>query len=224
MKKLLLVFLLLPVINFAQNRDYFTYLKEFNYKVFAQPNSKIATNVHIEDEWGEDAFPVIFVKISPNQSKNILVCYSEGASDDPCYEFYTVNNGNYDFLFSVQGTQIFIPGNGFLYVSGHTNNIFDKHKKFRFTGKGVVEVPQPYYYVGLKTKTLQNIQLYSDYNCTKKLAVVAANSKIEVVAAEFSVDCKKFLIKTPFGLLGWWKLDNDYPSSKKIKGLYYAGD
>ncbi|MBN2664237.1 MAG: hypothetical protein JXR68_11355 [Bacteroidales bacterium] len=224
MKKLLLLFILLPVITFAQNRDYFTYLDEFDHNIFAQPSSKSASNVQFDDDYGEPIYPVIFVKISPNQSEDLLVCFSEGPSADPCYEFFSVNNGNYEYIFSVAGMELFIPGNGFLYTTGHTNNMFDKHKKFKFTGTGVEEVPQPFYYVGLKTQTIENIQLYSDYNCTQKLAIVAANSNIEVVAAEYNETCGKFLIKTPFGLFGWWLLDLAYPGSQQIKGLYYAGD
>lgn len=223
MKKLFLFLLLIPFIGISQNRDYFTYLHEYKYKIFAQPVSKDASNVSFDD-YGEPVYPVIFTKINPTQTEDLLVCYTDGASGDPAYQFYKENKGEYDWLFTIAGTEIFIPGNGFIYVNGHTNNVFDKRKKFKFTGSGVEEVAQPYYYVGLKTKALTNIQLYSDYKCSQKLAVIGANSDIEVLVAEFDETCEKYLIKTPFGLVGWWKLDQAYPESNEVDGLFYSGD
>jgi len=223
MKNFLFFIILLPVIGFGQNRDYFTYLTEFEYNVFAQPTSKTATDVNF-DNYDEPVYPVAFVKISQNQNQYFLVCYTDGPSGDPAYEFYFIDKNESEYIFTIAGSEIFIPGNGYLYVSGHTNNMFNKHKKFKFTGAGVEEVAQPFYYVGMQTKTITNIQLYSDYSCTQKLAVVGADSNIEIVAAEFDDLSQKYLIKTPFGLLGWWILDQEYPKSEEIEGLFYSGD
>jgi len=40
----------------------------------------------------------------------------------------------------------------------------------------------------------------------------------------FTHETAKFLIKSPFGLVGWWILDRSYPGSDEIGGLFYSGD
>lgn len=224
MKKILLVIFILPLICYSQNkdRDYFTYLKDFGKGIYALPNSKSATKItDIENNFSE---PIVIAKVNKNSDTKYLVCFTPGPSADPGFEFYSIIGNSYNYLFMLSGTEIFIPGNGYLYTRGHTNNMFDKHKKYKFNEDYPEEFTQPFYYVGLETKTTGTIQLYSDYQCTKKLAILPKGSNIKVVAAEFEKSCKKFLIKTPFGLFGWWKLDRSYPFSKKIDKLFYAGD
>ena len=223
----------MPIALFAQNnRDYFTYLKEVKVLdwehsgIFLPSNYIPADDVKMSEGEYAESYPIAHVTISKNQKDEIILCSTDGPSGDPAFEFYKMSkNGESIYMFTLAGTQIFVPGNGNLYVTGHTDNMFDKRKKFVFNGETAKEVIQPYYSVSMQTKTLKNIQLYSDYNCTQKLAVVGANSNIEIVAAEYNDDIsRKYLIRTPFGLMGWWKLDRDYPASEEIEGLSYAGD
>ncbi|MBN2892127.1 MAG: hypothetical protein JXL97_09685 [Bacteroidales bacterium] len=231
MKKSFILFFLLPFVLIAQEkRDYFDYLVEAKYKdwqhtgVYLQKDYVSASYLTPLNEEYEPSYPIAFVSIG-GETEKMLLCYTDGPSGDPAFEFYRYgSNKELEYQFSLAGVEIFVPGNGFMYTTGHTNNMFDKHKKFEFDGASVNEVAQPFYAVGMKTKTLKNIQLYSDYNCTQKLAVVGANSNIEIVAAEYSDFCRKYLIKTPFGLMGWWELDREYPMSEEIEGLFYAGD
>ena len=232
MKKLLVLLFLLPIVLFAQdNRDYFTYLKEVKVEnwehsgMFLPSNYTPADDVKFDKD-GLEVYPIAHVTIYKGQKVDFVLWYTDGPSGDPAFEFYELlDNGESEYLFTLAGTQIFIPGNGNLYVTGHTNNMFDKRKKFVFNGETVEEVVQPYYSVSMQTKTLKNIQLYSDCDCTQKLAVVAANSDIEIVAAEYTDGTsRKYLIRTPFGLMGWWELDREYPASEEIEGLFYAGD
>lgn len=212
-------------------RDYFTYLTEVEIDgwasgIFLPSDYKAADDIVYPEEDYYLSDPIAHVTISKGQKYDIVLWYTDGPSGDPAFEFYEVlNNKKIEYMFTLSGTQIFIPGNGNIYVNGHTNNMFDKRKKFRFTGDKAVEIVQPYYSVSMKTKTLKNIQLYSDYECTQKLAVIGANSNIEIVAAEYTDDIsKKYLIRSPYGLMGWWKLDREYPASEEIDGLYFAGD
>lgn len=84
------------------------------------------------------------------------------------------------------------------------------------------EVSQPLYYVGQKTKTLKSITLSQTFKQLKPVAHLPANSSVEIIAAEAKDSAHYFLIKTAFGLLGWWKLDSVY--SQSIENLYFAGD
>ena len=207
MKKIVLLFVLLPILSIAQqNRSYFNYLKDFGYGVYAQPSCRSARGVSIN---ADEIIPVIFTKLS-SSSQEYLVCFNDGPNDETGFVFYSKSSSGYVEKFYLDGDRIFIPGNGFVYTSGHLNEIYGDHRKYKFTGTELMEVKQPYYYVGLKTKTKKAIKLYSDYNCTKVLAYLPANSNIEVVASKKSGNNQKFLIKTPFGLLGWWKLDTYY--------------
>ncbi len=226
MKKLSLLLLLTFVFlsGQSQNREYFKNLKEFKYGVYALPTSEVIDTTF---DWGDWMETVALVQVYPNQKDEIVIAFSEGPSADPYFIFLKKEGNNYTELSDVDGDEIYIPGNGYLYVKRRSNADFTMHFKYRFTSTGEIkEVAQPYYYVGLKTKTLKFIQLYSDIECTRKLAALPADSNIEVlIAAEFKDGtCHKYLIKTPFGLVGWWELDTDYPASKEIEGISFAGD
>ncbi len=194
MKKILIFFCLFPILLSAQNqkRGYFDYLVEAKYKdwkstgVFIKPECKSAQNLPVLNEEYIGSYPIVFVKISEN-SEELLLCYTDGPSGDPAFEFYRYkSNQDSELLFELAGTEIYVPGNGAIYTAGHTNNMFFQRKKFIFYNNSVTEVPQAYYYVGLKTKTLKSIQLYSDYECKIKLAVVSADSEVEVLVSEFT--------------------------------------
>lgn len=172
----------------------------------------------------EPVDPICFVTISPEQTEKILIGFSEGASDDPEFYFFSLNNGSFKQLFSLTGGSLYIPGNGNLYLSAAANNMYEKKTKYKFEDNNIREVKQPYYHVGLKTQTLKTITIYSDESCTTPLATLPKKSEIEVIAAKESEDELEFsfLIKSSFGLLGWWKLDSYY--SQKIEYLYFHGD
>ncbi len=168
--------------------------------------------------------PVCFITVHANQADKILVGFSRGSSDDPEFHFFKFSNGSFKHLFGLGGTQVYIPGNGNIYVSGIANNMFDMKQKFSFANDTVTEVPQPFYHVGQKTHTLKTVRLFSNTDYTEVIATLPANSEIEVVLATVNDDRSEylFLIKTSFGLLGWWKMDSYH--SQEISELYFHGD
>lgn len=161
-----------------------------------------------------------FIKI--NQSDSYLVTFSPGASEDFSFSFYHNIGQEFTYKFAIPGKQIFIPGNGYIYVSGHSNNMFNIKKKYSIKENSIEEVPQPLYYVGIKTKTLKPIKLYLTKEKNKVVASLPEDAYIEVIASDFSENTQHFLIKTSFGLLGWWTLDNY--NSKEIDRIFFAGD
>jgi hypothetical protein len=163
------------------------------------------------------------VKLQQSSKEEYLIGYSPGISVDPHFLIFKKMNDTYKYLFSIYGKQIFVPGNGNIYISGHTNNMFNMKRKFKFKNDTIEEVKQPLFHVGLKTKTLEPITLFADKNLKERVASLPKGSEIEVVASEFADKTSFFLIKTSFGLLGWWKLDNDF-HSMAIEKLFYAGD
>ncbi|HTO35730.1 MAG TPA: hypothetical protein VLZ72_05800 [Flavobacterium sp.] len=151
-----------------------------------------------------------------------LLSFTMAPSADHAFSFFKKNGDKYDYSFSILGKQIFIPGNGFIYVSGHTNNWFNKRRKYKIQEGEISEIEQPHYYVGLKSVTIRPIVLYSDKNENNEVAHLPSNSRVEVVASESQNNQEYFLIKTSFGLLGWWKLDHFYEPA--INGLFFNGD
>ncbi len=224
MKKLSFLFIFSAILlNLsAQKREFFPYLVNVGYGLYVPRDYTSASQYNSALDPSEVA--LVFVKISPSQKQKIIVSYTDAPSDDPTYKFYKVlSNGELQFMFSITADELYIPGNGNLYAAGTSDDWFDRHRKYRFTGNNIKEVHQPFYYVGMKTTTLQTIKLYADKTCKYPIAVIPKGSTIIVVAAEFAEMPVKFLIKSPFGLMGWWKLDN-VTESKKIQGLRFNGD
>ncbi len=233
--KLLSILIILPIFSIAQSYVVPQSFKHLNkievnkdWKIFVFTPKNTDTNVYeirkqLENTNFRNSIPICIVSIDGDNDSNILLGINEGASADPSFDFFKLINGEYIFLFTIEGQQLFIPGNGNLYISGEANNMFHKKRKFKYINDNIVEVKQPFYYVGKTTVTLKPIKLYSDKNCTYVLATLPAKAKIEIIAAQSTDEYNNyFLIKSSFGLLGWWKLDNDY--SEKIEDFYFHGD
>lgn len=107
-------------------------------------------------------------------------------------------------LGSFSGTKLIVPCDSSVYVSGEANDYFNKRRKYSLKDGTLREVAQPYYYVGLRTINTKPLDIYTDKSYKEKVAHLPANSDIEVLLAsvknEYDYD---YLIKTPFGLVGW---------------------
>ncbi len=164
---------------------------------------------------------LIKTKIDQSSDKQYYVVYSSGPSGDPQFMFYKTTNTEMP-VFRVMALKVYIPGNGNIYVSGHTNNAFNMRRKYKVVNDELVETEQPFYYVGMKTKTLKPINLFASREFKKKTAYLPANYSIEVLLNEKGT--AKYLIKTDFGLTGWVDLGSVGMMPDKIDKLYYAGD
>jgi len=158
-----------------------------------------------------------------DNSRIYYLDFDEGPSADPRFfvkERENDEQGKYKIIKSINGTNIFIPGNGYIYVSGHTNNMFNMRRKFLLKNDNCAEVKQPFYYVGLKTITLEPMQLYRSKEQKEIIAKLFRNSPIEVLinSGEY------YLLKSSFGLVGWIKIPETLIQTSPIKGLYFAGD
>lgn len=168
---------------------------------------------------------VLRTKVDAKSPHWYLVEYDEGPSEDPAFSIYRIGEGDSPTLIDrLLGLELVIPGNGFVYVSGHTNNMFDERKKYKLEGDSLIEVPQPFRYVGITAPLRRPIVLYSSKDQKQEVARVPAGAEVTVLLNEDAY----YLIKTPFGLVGWWKLieepERGFYESTPIPGLYYAGD
>ena len=166
---------------------------------------------------------VLKTKISPSGPDYYLI-FSPGPSADPSFVFY--KEGEYEkAAFYVMGLNVYIPGNGNVYVEGHTNNTFNQRRKFTLANGEFVEAEQPFYYVGLKTRTLKPVELYKSKNLSKVIANLPADYSIEVLIND-PENSSMFLVKTDFGLTGWIEIPGEYMfgGNELIEGIFYAGD
>ncbi len=173
---------------------------------------------------GDDIL-VLRMKLETAGTKTYSVLYTNGPSEDPAFMF---GDEEGQIIATLGGTSLYLPGNGSVYTSGHTNTSFNKRSKFRLKNGNFEEVPQAYYYVGLKTKTAKDITLYADREETQAVAVVPAGTEVEVLLAEFRDSdggYERFLIRSPFGLVGWFGITTyNLGEPPVLPGIYYAGD
>jgi len=171
---------------------------------------------------------LITTRIDQNTDTTYTIDFSPGMSVDPNFIIFR-NIGNEMKQLTrggIGGTQLIVPGDGFLYISGHTNNTFDQHRIFRVDGDEIIEVEQPFYYVGLQSVTNKEIQLWNEHNV---ITILPKGTPIHVLLMKnepypnFS-----YLVKTETGLAGWvrFKPEELYMSNKQVsvEGLYYKGD
>jgi hypothetical protein len=224
--------------SFGQNEP-FDYLKKLeidngtNY--FVRYNESLSTiiNERLSEPFkGEDFYPemlsgdinLMLTRLSSSDNTEYYVIFSEGMSIDPTFYFFKKDNTR-ESAFSVGGEQLFMTGNGSFYVQGHANKMYNQKRKFKVVNGEFKEVEQPFYYVGLKTKTLKPIKLYDSKEKNRQLASLPAEYEIEVLLNEFTNDESLFyLIRTSFGLTGWIELPKDGWKGTYIKGLYFQGD
>jgi len=222
---LLIVSTLFTTTTFAGSFDHLTSVKPIDASPVLEikynpKNSKVIKKPATDPMLEEGSILVLETKISSGGSKTHQIYYNPGPSEDPTYEIFEKSGSTNQHLGSISGWKLVIPGNGNLYVSGHTNNLFDQKKKFTLSEGKITEIKQPYYYVGITSKTLKPITLYADKELTKKLAFLPAGYQCEILINEKET----FLIRTPFGLTGWAKINTQVAEPRIFKEIYYAGD
>ncbi len=228
MKNSLLILLLIG-IAFSTFGQSFSYLKEFktNGHILYEPSITEIIDTTEEDNGNYiEVYVLMKTKINKNTDKYYIITFDYGPSEDPSYNIYLEEaSGNNTHIAFIGAEQLIIPGNGNIYCSSRTNQLYDKKRKFKLSGKSLIEVKQAAYYIGLKSKTNTLLTLYADINKTKKVAVLPKGYDVEVLIEKDGW----LMIKTPFGLTGWVNerdlITYDVTGEKlSIKGLYYMGD
>lgn len=169
----------------------------------------------------EGGVRVLKTKIDKNSQQSYTIDYSPGPSADPAFVFLK-NDGDKvaEQGEQISGLELYIPGNGFLYVSGHTNNMFDMRRKYKIDGDALVEVKQPFYYVGINNKLKKDLEIFSDAELKQSVGLLTKGTDVSVLLYQD----EKYLIKSTFGLVGWAKIPDSQMPGEVIDGIYYAGD
>jgi hypothetical protein len=178
----------------------------------------------------KDSVYLEWIVVAKHKSKeledSVFVIYSPGWSTDPRFGIYSKND---DCLLSLNCLDFYINNQGTIYTAGHTNNVYNRKRKFQLHADTAIEVKQPYNYVGFKGKTTKDIILYSDTLKSEIVAKIPKNYQIEILLTlsstnDFEID-RKFLVKTEFGLVGWYIEEEVYLSYPLfVEGLFYNGD
>lgn len=175
-------------------------------------------NKPIENERGIKALVTRLIKDSPTL---YLVTFDPGPSGDPEFIISEIRENKGQKLISLRGEELIIPGNGVLYTSGSADMMFETRKKFLLHDGVIKEVKQPFYYVGLKTKLKRSIDLFSEPTNKQIIAHLPEGSRVEVLINKEN----DYLIKTPFGLVGWLKInDGEQCGSELVEGICFHGD
>jgi hypothetical protein len=162
---------------------------------------------------------VIKTRLIPSSPIEYLIQYSAGPSADPSFIIYRLDADSAVWITDIPCLNLYVPDNGQLYSSGHINNYFDTRRKYAVYPDSIVEVPQPFYFVGIETVTLKPVTLYSNIELTNVVAVLPTNSPTYVVASRDDY----FLVRTPFGLFGWTRIEHGY-GPVTFRDIYFAGD
>jgi hypothetical protein len=164
--------------------------------------------------------PVLETRIDGKEKKLYVIGFTAGMSAAPAF-LIAPKGTEIDKGEGVGGTELFLPGNGSIYVSGHTNNCFNQRRKFSLKAGKLTEVKQPFQYVGLESTALVDITVFSDKKLTQAVAALPKGSPLTVLINDGSY----FLVKTSFGLVGWVRYECDGALVRPvIDGLYFRGD
>lgn len=171
------------------------------------------------EEGAADIIRLVSTRVDHGKDVTVLIDFDPGPSADPVFHIADEKTGNR--IGSIATDALYVPGNGFIYAVGRSNNMNVERQKFAIRNGKVVEVKQPFSYVGLDTKANAPLVLTAGKASGEIIARIPKGDALQVVLR----DDKYLLIKTRFGLVGWWVLKPDATAdSTEIEGIYYAGD
>lgn len=185
------------------------------------PSLTTIVNTAIPNESGFMEIRVAKLRLSARSGDTLIVDYTEGGSCDPAFIISRVEKcGPRQLDWAITGLDFEAPGDGFFYIRGHTDSWFDMRRKFTVEGGNLREVKQPFYYVGLETKTLRQIPVFSTQGCSEYIGRIEEGASVTVILS----DGATFLLKTDHDILVWWRPQITQQRAEEIEGIYVRGD
>lgn len=121
--------------------------------------------------------------------------------------------GRYE-VFDLDDAELYFAGNGAAYLNQtHLSLCGQRYtRKIAQKGKALAEVAQPLNYIGVDSAVEKTTALYESPTSRTVVASVAAGGTVHVIgllpgASAQARDKLALLVKTPFGLTGWHRLD-----------------
>lgn len=171
------------------------------------------------EEGAPEGQRLVATRLNREADSSYFIDFDSGPSADPAFVITDEKTGK--VIGSIGAESLVLPGNGFIYATGRANRMHLEHLKYTIQDGKLVEIGQPFSYVGLKSKAKVPLKLLAKKDGGEVIANIPAEDPLEVVLR----DGEHLLVKTRFGLLGWWKMQlNVMPDNAEIEGIYYAGD
>ncbi len=183
---------------------------------FVEKDSKLLLKKRAGDP--EEVVRVLETKIDGERGESYFVDFSPGPSVDPSFQIFAADGKTE--LGVIEGDFLMIPGNGFLYSYQRSDRDFLQRRKYRLREGKVVEVLQPFLFVGLEGRALKEIVLLSQKGSGERVATIAKGDKVFVVLNDGGF----YLVKTKTGLLGWVCFGEQGQQAEWVEGLFFAGD
>lgn len=240
MKKIYSIFIVLALVQicYCQELSPFPYLDKIDVSNFEKTELYLNKNdaqiinrkrnelepshlFYAEECEGEYMTLVAICKID-NTSNEYAIVF--GACPNPEFIIYNAKFPEKK-IGTINANKLFITGNSSIYCSGGEGT-FNAKRKYVIRKDSLIEIGQPFYYIGLKTKTLRPIKLYQSQDLENEIASLPVNYPVEIIASDKSFNETQglYLVKTKFGLIGWAKLIAGQGNSIDIEGLLYRGD
>ena len=197
-----ILFLIFETNIYSQKRkipEYFEYLSKlelnYSYESFETPtvyfnseetiiiNKKVDSTSVFYEEYTDGILLHEFISTSITKSKKekYTIFFDYGMSADPNFSIVKVKGDSIKHIGSFGGLTLYIPGNGNLYVEGHTNNYYNTRKKYQLKNDQLIEIKQPFYYVGITARTKGLMKLYSDEKLENSVAILPKGAEIEIL-------------------------------------------
>lgn len=159
-----------------------------------------------------------------------LTCDS-GPSNDPMCRLLTDAEDPSTTIFEAPGKEFTFLANGEIYVSGHTDSMYDHRRLFRHDGRRYVEAEQPFRHVGIEGKTTAPLVVTSRRGGDpgRPLVTLDAGTPLTILLNAADGDGEDganpdYLVKTREGLVGWARIPARPDGRTLVEGLFYAGD
>lgn len=181
--------------------------------------SKVINKPILKEEGAPEVTRLLSTKLDREGETRYFIDFDPGPSADPSYIVRDEKSG--DPVGMIPADSLAIPGNGFIYARCRSNAMHMEQRKYGIREGKLVEIEQPFSYVGLDTKAKVPLTLMAKKDGGEVIAKIPAGDSLQVVIR----DDEHLLIKTQFGLVGWWKMKTDVlAGNEEIEGIYYAGD
>ncbi len=218
------------------NRTYLSFNPKF-YKEINILRKNLPKNdpLYMDESFGPPREEDIVLGTIDLSGKNDIyyVLLSDFPSYDISYSFYKyerIKNAKspLEFIepdFSIFAPSIIIPSNGNVYSYGHNNNSYSLKKKYLYKEGKIVELKQPFNYVGVASSSLKEQTIYSDLSLSSPLYMISKGSPVTIVAIHEDLKNNKefFVVASEFGLVGYIQIDHSQPENQ-FSGFYYNGD
>jgi len=159
------------------------------------------------------------VQLNRDSEVRHFIDFDPGPSADPVYTITDEKTGRK--VGEIAADVLVTPGNGFIYAVGRTDKMHTERRKYAVKEGKLIEIEQPFSYVGLDTKANVALKLTAKKGGGETIADIPKGSEVQVVLR----DGDYLLLKSSFGLVGWWKMRKDVQAADaEIEGIYYAGD